>query len=234
MNPSEFLTLLGRVSLQATVLTLLVLLIQKLWGRHLPPRWQSALWLLVVARLLLPVSLRSDASIFNLVPKRAAVATPAVMAVTPAMTPTEEPADPPSISRLLVEPKADSASDAVTIQPSSPAASPIPLFPSSREPVPEPVRASHSISWPVAGVASWLAGVLALSLHLLILSRRLALQFRQLPVVKEPTILGLLEECRALLGVRTRLTLVESADLPTPALHGVFRPRLILPRGLSS
>src|SRR5437867_11776091 len=53
---------LGRVSAQAGVLVVLVLLAQWLFRRHLTPRWRCALWGLVMLRLLLPVSLSSSAS----------------------------------------------------------------------------------------------------------------------------------------------------------------------------
>jgi beta-lactamase regulating signal transducer with metallopeptidase domain len=54
---AQFLQSLGRVSAQAGVLVLLILLAQGLLGRWLTPRWRCALWLLVIVRLLLPVSL---------------------------------------------------------------------------------------------------------------------------------------------------------------------------------
>lgn len=60
-------TWLLRLSAQAAVLILLILLIQTGCGSRLAARWRHALWLLVVVRLMLPVSLPSRFSIFNLV-----------------------------------------------------------------------------------------------------------------------------------------------------------------------
>src|SRR5437899_6652918 len=58
------LTALGgallKVSAQASLLIALVLLVQWLGGKKLSPRVRYALWLLVVARLLLPVSDRKS------------------------------------------------------------------------------------------------------------------------------------------------------------------------------
>src|SRR5437867_2493795 len=65
---SGFLQALGRLSAQAAVLVLLVLLTQWMFCRWLTPSWRCALWLLVVGRLLLPVSLPTRVSVFNLVP----------------------------------------------------------------------------------------------------------------------------------------------------------------------
>src|SRR5438046_2483836 len=67
---SRFLEALGRLSVQGAVLVLLVLLAQLLFRRWLTPRWRCSLWLLVVGRLLLPVSLPTPVSVFNLVRTR--------------------------------------------------------------------------------------------------------------------------------------------------------------------
>ena len=73
MNPAAvghlsqgLLEWVGRTSLHGTVLIVLVLLTQLLFGRVLPARWRYAPWLLVVLRLLMPVAPASSMSIFNL------------------------------------------------------------------------------------------------------------------------------------------------------------------------
>ena len=67
MNAVDFLTGLGRSSLAGGILVLLVLALQRIFRRQLSPGWHCALWLLVAARLL-PFSVRSEASVFNLLP----------------------------------------------------------------------------------------------------------------------------------------------------------------------
>ena len=56
-----------RLSLQASVLIILVLVVQRCLGRRLPPRWRYALWLLVLLRLALPWTISSPVSLFNIV-----------------------------------------------------------------------------------------------------------------------------------------------------------------------
>jgi len=46
VNAAQFLSALGRISMQAGVLVLVVLLAQWLFRRQLTPRWRCALWLL--------------------------------------------------------------------------------------------------------------------------------------------------------------------------------------------
>ncbi len=69
MNSSplpDFLAQLASASGQASVLALAVWLVCRLLGEHLAARWRCQLWLLVVIRLALPVSLPSPVSLFNL------------------------------------------------------------------------------------------------------------------------------------------------------------------------
>ena len=53
------------------------------------------------------------------------------------------------------------------------------------------------------------------------------------PFMRGPT-LDLLEDCKALMGVRTPVTLIEIEAIESPALFGFVRPRLLLPAGLAS
>jgi bla regulator protein BlaR1 len=62
---NEFFTWLWRASWQASVIVVLVLLVQGLLRRRLTPRWRHGLWVLVVLRLVLPISVRSPISLFS-------------------------------------------------------------------------------------------------------------------------------------------------------------------------
>src|SRR2546423_9799162 len=56
---------LVRIAWQASVLIAFVLVVQRVFRGRMSPAWRHALWLLVVARLALPSSLESRASVFN-------------------------------------------------------------------------------------------------------------------------------------------------------------------------
>ncbi|HUC85021.1 MAG TPA: M56 family metallopeptidase, partial [Candidatus Acidoferrales bacterium] len=53
------------------------------------------------------------------------------------------------------------------------------------------------------------------------------------PLLDEPT-LRLLEECKALMGLSTPVTLAETPAVASPTLFGFLRPRLLLPAGLAT
>ncbi len=61
-----WLNMLGAATLHASVLVLVVLLVQVATGTRLAPRWRAALWWLVIARLLLPVVPGAPWSALNL------------------------------------------------------------------------------------------------------------------------------------------------------------------------
>ncbi len=79
----------------------------------------------------------------------------------------------------------------------------------------------------------WGAGVLALSLSLLVSHFRISRKIsRQRPLIDAP-ILNRLEECKQLMGVRVPVTVVETGEVGSPTLFGFIRPRLLLPAGFT-
>ncbi|MCL4218436.1 MAG: M56 family metallopeptidase [Candidatus Hydrogenedentes bacterium] len=61
-------------SARASVLVVAVLALQLLTRRKLPPRWQYALWFVVIARLVIPAGLPSAWSVYNWAPEYASFA----------------------------------------------------------------------------------------------------------------------------------------------------------------
>src|SRR5262245_27742438 len=119
MNPptSTVLIELGRISLQAGLLAVIVLGVQLLLRRRLSPRWRCALWWLVVLRLVLPFSPKSSFSIFNALPALSAAQTsaksvpplvthaPVQAAAKPAVnSPRPGPASPSTVSPERTQP----------------------------------------------------------------------------------------------------------------------------------
>jgi beta-lactamase regulating signal transducer with metallopeptidase domain len=91
-----------------------------------------------------------------------------------------------------------------------------------------------SWSWPVCIFWVWLAGAAVLLGHVLISSIRLAWRCAKLRPLTEPAAVAVLEDCRARLAMRAQLVMVESGEVGSPALHGLFRPRLLLPKGFTA
>jgi len=234
MSLELYLTMLGRVSLQAGVLVVLVLVVQWLFRKQLPPRWRCALWLLVVVRLLLPFSPGSAASIFNLLPtwKPTAVkpaSAPGATVSTPAVVPPIDrqlPASPDALPRSPADP-ADTA--ALT-----PQDAPLPAPPIVAPPVFTPQPKPDPVPWARLLFGSWVAGVVVLTAYVLTCSLWLVWKCRRWRTSTDANLRALWEECAARLGVRPRLEIIESAEVSNPALFGLFHPRLLLPENFAT
>lgn len=222
---------LGRVSVEAAALVVLVLLAQAVFRRKLSPRWRCGLWLLVVGRLLLPVSFGSAVSIFNLAPRWAAtrhVEEPPKAPETALLkgAARQELMVPAPLERLEVPqaPHEQRSSDATA--PSAPAAV-----------LAEPLYATTvkaPFPWNSVLIGTWLAGVIGLLSYLLISSGRLSRRFARLAPIHDPGLHTILNECLGRVALRKPIQLVECPSISTPALHSLFRPRLLLPRGFGT
>jgi beta-lactamase regulating signal transducer with metallopeptidase domain len=103
-----------------------------------------------------------------------------------------------------------------------------PVSQSAHIPVTAASAKKQWLQWLWAGGALFVAGCAAFG-HYRIHRQVL----RQRPLTDGPT-LDLLEDCKALMGVVTPLTLIELKGIESPTLFGFLRPRLLLPVGLTS
>jgi bla regulator protein BlaR1 len=78
----------------------------------------------------------------------------------------------------------------------------------------------------------WAAGAATVATRLLYEERRLAWAIVRRRPVTDSRVLDLLEDCKAAMRIYTPLAVIETPQVSCPALHGLFRPRLLLPPGL--
>lgn len=207
----RFFVWLVRSSVQASVLICLILAVQAVLRRKLAPRWYYFLWFLLLARLVVPWTPESSVSVFNLLPvwqQGSAVLAPANLAGKPASSLHESLS--PGAAQEGVTP------DAVEISPV--------ILEDHRRPAP---YFPFGMLQPL-----WLAGVLvfagyAFAQNLSLLTR----VKRERPLTDQGT-LDMLEDCKAEMGVRTPLAVVETPKVKGPSLLGFVRPRLLLPEGM--
>ena len=222
------------LSWQAALLGLMVLLAQFLSRRWLTASWRYNLWLLVVARLLLPFSAASHLSIFNVVrydvkpaARSAATIPPPPVATRPLAPPAPASASPDAPAR------ASSSVDAAALPPERPAPVSSPAHaatvPAARLLV-TPVPAFDP--WAVAACL-WLAGTAAFVVYTAATTWRFLRQVRRATLSEDPQVTALLDQCRRQINVRSPVALCETPLVKSPALFGVFRPRLLLPPGLT-
>lgn len=233
-----FLEWLLRASWQAAVLAGLIVLAQASLGKRLTPAWRYRLWLLVVVRLVLPFQAPSPTSVHNLA--RLTTRSDATPSVAPLVVPEPAIHSAPLPSVTGVE----SGVESVAWPESFPGRLPGTVSSSSAEvstairalPTSEPATPAPREGVPVARWLGWiwLLGVVGLGLRVAVQNLRFAWRLRRDGTPISASVAARLEACRALLGVRTHLRVIETDHVQSPAVYGLLRPTLLLPRGLAA
>jgi beta-lactamase regulating signal transducer with metallopeptidase domain len=197
-------------TISGSVLALLILTIQRALGRKLGPAWRHALWLLVLARVLMPVLPESRFSIFN-APNWIKPSPP----VAPRVTVTMLQTPPTTRSPIPFEssiPEGDIS------------------FPDSE---PLPTAKIPLTTWEFLGLL-WLSASVVLLLRLIIGSCWLRMRLRRDQVSFEPAIVRLLAQARSRLQTLWNPRAVETSCVDSPGLFGTLRPRILLPPGIAT
>ncbi|MDB6122335.1 MAG: Peptidase BlaR1 [Pedosphaera sp.] len=209
---NSILLWLLRTSWQVSILILLVGLIQWLFRKQLSPRWRHALWLLVVVRLLLPVSLPSPLSLFNFTRLTSvAFLNLPFEQLTPATPVLSSPAPGQVTSSVNRSELAEPSATTLTAR----------IFQKVRD-------------LPSLLIVLWAIGAVVFAVRILRQDLRFAARVGRTKMVTDPHILEILDECRRGLGIRFPVPLLETAEVETPALYGPIHPRLLIPEGLAT
>lgn len=188
----------------ASVLTAVVLLLHRALQGRAGPRLQYALWALVLARLLIPVSFGSSrlsaAGLAGALRPRPAVVettgqTPRVRQVT---LPAVQPADGIQPALTPADTAAPAADAAAPVQPRS---------------TPAPVSAAPDVSLRRAAVTVWLCGAAAVGLAFAASNVCFAVRLRR---------------TRRYIGRQGRLPVYETAAIGSPCLFGLLHPGIYL------
>lgn len=201
-----------KTSVEASVLVVLVVVIQTLLGGVLAARARYVLSFLVLCRLLLPVAPPSRLSVFNL---GSAASMPEW--VVPARDANPAAAHP-AVDRF--ERAAAASAQPVTILESSP-------FPART-----PVQSPGSLRSGMGTVAFlWAMGFGLVLVGTLWRHWRFGNWIRGASAPGDPRIGALLEECKEAMGMpkAKRIGIAVTERVGVPALFGVWRPRLLLP-----
>lgn len=219
------------VAWQVAVLVVLVLFVQRAFGRWLTPRWRYALWWLIVARIALPVvpTLPGSPVPWTQSGDETRAAVPALVASLPSLA-----SRPPSLPapRSTPRPEAVERPRASERAPGSGSASvslvaePVSVVP------PAPAPPPAEVPWRALGFAAWLAVVSLLLLRTLAREARFRRRLRSATPVRDPELLAAIESCKRRLRLHRSVLAVETDVVRSPAVTGIWRPRLLLPARL--
>jgi len=229
-----------RASWQAALLALLVIVILRILGERITPRWRYLAWNVAVARLLLVTTPASPWSAFNLVqfvqqvsalggaPQRARQETAAEYRAP-------DRGAQPTIgrSRAELQPQRDVRVSASFVAPDL-SAPPTPSHAAEIAPtsVSSVDRQTRALPLNRALTAVYLAGCLLVGLQLLgaalVLRRRLSL----CRAVTDPAVLTVLETACQQVKIRRLPALLVTPESMSPCIVGTLRPRIVVPEAI--
>ncbi len=213
-----------RTSWQAAILAGLILLARFLLRRHLSPAWRYGLWLLLVVRLLIPITPRSATSLFNL-----AGLNPPWTGLTQAL-PAAPPGAAPQATANAPQKRRPGAGDAPDPHDSreSGALGDRPPRAASLDPGPSagPVADGFGVVFRI-----WIAGSCFCVLRLVWSNARFRLRLAGYVPVANAKLPADFDECLKAMGIHERVTLIETEEVNSPAVYGLWHKRLLLPQG---
>ena len=206
-----------QMSLAASVMILVILLIRTLAIHRLPKRFFLLLWVVVLLRLLVPFSLPSPTSIYSLLPT--------------------EPLPAPDIEQELSVPSAPPAAspwEAFELNlPSDPPAQTV-YTTQTAEPTRKPAEEEKTDLMPAFSLpskkqlltAGWAAGAVLLALYFSISYLRAQTEFRMSLPVTHP----FLEHWLACHPLRRTISIRQDDRISSPLTYGILHPVILLPR----
>ena len=223
----------SRTSFHATVLIVLVVLVQRLFGRVLSARCRYGLWLLVLLRLVLPVAPASSFSIFNLGrhfppgPQFATRRTPATETGGQLFQPiSKNPAGRMNETASQMRQRFAGARLEVDRQVQAE------KTPAGDDRARLKARAARRIDLKTGARLLWLSGCLASLLVVWRKHRGFSRCVADQPAIDDGRLLCLVEECKHVMSVRRAIAVFVVAQVRRPALFGFRRPRLLMPEGI--
>jgi beta-lactamase regulating signal transducer with metallopeptidase domain len=201
---------IATLSWKGALLTLAVGLVMLLLRRHLSPTWRHGLWLLVLLRFVVP-DLGTSSLSMNRIPQMPATLS-AQTPDLPEFMPTPQPVE---LAMAQVE----------TAPPVMPA--PVQAKPQTT-PAPQPWTLWQKLT------LVWLLGVAVVFAAMLALHLRLLWRLRHDASQPSPNITALLQTTCTLAGIRWTPRLIVTDAVCAPALFGIIRPAILLPRELAA
>lgn len=189
-------------SLKASILAGIILLLQWLLRRKLPANLRYALWLLFMARLVIPFSLESRISLFNLLPLRNVQAF--------------------SISYNASEqlPHSETDNDAVA---ESSREKPATIKGANQ-------RSSFTPIQDIAVV--WLLGIVAFTVHMVRAHGMMRRKVREHRLVIDRDVLTLFNQCKREMNITRPIRLAELEKINMPLFCGTVNPLILLPSNI--
>ncbi|MGO4346032.1 M56 family metallopeptidase [Paenibacillus sp. MCAF9] len=215
-----------RASLMASMLVVLIVMIKWMLRNKLQPKWHYLLWFPVVIRLVLPWAPESSYSVYNLLPMKQQLSNESLLGSLDDISNLYE-------RKNQLKNNVDSPSEWTLKDPSD-------VIVHSSANVPEKqVLAKQSFVDLLSKITlrdillfGWLLGVIILSLVTLIANINVYRRIKKQPNVTHPAVLQVFEQCKRQMSVKQPILLTVTDAVPSPAVYGFMKPRILLSSSL--
>ncbi len=205
MGQSSFILWLLDSSLMGSILIVLIILVRLTFKKRLSTHCQYLIWFMLIVRLIIPYAPESSISIFNVFLHLNIKTWPGhVIGVQ-----TNSQATWSTDSQLPISTTVNDADDYTHRIERS--------FFDSNENI-------------VFGI--WLIGALSLTIYTITLTARMRRILKNGAKVTDVGAIGLFEECKLALNIKSTPVLIESSVIRSPMAAGTLRPHIILPSGI--
>jgi len=215
-----------RASLMASLLVVLIVMIKWVLRNKLQPKWHYLLWFPVVIRLVLPWAPESSCSVYNLLPIKQQLSNESLLGSLDDISNLYE-------RRNQLKNNVDSPSEWTLKDPSD-----VKVLSSANVPEKQ-VLAKQSFVDLLSKITlrdillfGWLLGVIILSLVTLIANINVYRRIKKQPNVTHPAVLQVFEQCKRQMSVKQPILLTVTDAVPSPAVYGFMKPRILLSSSL--
>lgn len=201
-----------RSSFMASILAVLILLVNYALRNKLDAKWQYAIWMLLIIRLLIPYDIQSPWSIYSLLPNNS---------VPISMVNQASIRIPDNDAQMDISGKEIQLANDQSM-----------LNKQSNTKSEEPIAEDLSNVYIYILAAIWLVGVLILAILNMATNLRFYFLVRREPSMTDVRMSNLMQECTSKLGIRKNLPIIVMDRVDAPCLYGILRPKLLLPKPL--
>ena len=216
--------ILIEVSLYSAVITAFILLFRAAFKKRISPKVQYAMWLLLVLRLMLPVTIESGFYIENILPER-----PAPVVRQESVFEIEAPVI--DAAPVIIQPATDVQIDNTWTPEESSPAIPQGMPESAPSAVPEAIEPAHDINWRLVAFWVWAAGAMIFSIWMMIVKLRFYEDMQRHTTSVSPRVYAIYDECCAALNVKP-LTMWAVDRAISPGIAFFTYPVLLLPASM--
>ena len=204
MNLAELFYYVVSLSLMGSILAIGLLIIKRLFRHNLGANWHYYIWFVLIVRLLIPFTPSAPFSVQNFIPHyQQAIELPQLTM----------PSETDSTTVIQTDNIANITSETLP----GPKNVQLPLVASAKA----------WFNWQTSAL-TWMIGVSAIFFYILLINLWLLFKIKKLPVCDSADILKILQECKSNLKVHSEVSVVYDDSLKSPALFGLFHPKIII------